>query len=44
MIGKDRFRPLKQNGYGKFSLLTLGGTSWQANVSRSSARAVIRQR
>jgi hypothetical protein len=32
VIGKDRFRPLKQNGYGKFSLLTIGGTSWQPNV------------
>ena len=32
VIGKEHFRPLKQNGYGKFALLTLGGTSWQANV------------
>jgi hypothetical protein len=32
VIGKEHFRPLKQNGYGKFSLLTLGGTSWQSNV------------
>ena len=32
VIGKDKFRPLKQNGYGKFSLLALGKTSWQANV------------
>jgi hypothetical protein len=32
VIGKDHFRPLKQNGYGKFALLTLGGTSWQTNV------------
>jgi hypothetical protein len=32
VIGKEHFRPLKQNGYGKFSLLTLGGTSWQPNV------------
>jgi hypothetical protein len=32
VIGKDKFRPLKQNGYGKFSLLTLGKTSWQPNV------------
>lgn len=32
VIGKDKFRPLKQNGYGKFALLTLGKTSWQPNV------------
>lgn len=32
VIGKDHFRPLKQNGYGKFALLTVGGTSWQPNV------------
>ena len=32
VIGKDHFRPLKQNGYGKFALRTLGGTSWQTNV------------
>ena len=32
VIGKEHFRALKQNGYGKFALLTLGGTSWQANV------------
>ncbi len=32
VIGKEHFRPLKQNGYGKFALRTLGGTSWQANV------------
>lgn len=32
VIGKDHFRPLKQNGYGKFALHTLGGTSWQTNV------------
>ena len=32
VIGREHFRPLKQNGYGKFSLLTLGGTSWQSNV------------
>ena len=32
VIGKDHFRPLRQNGYGKFSLLTIGGTSWQPNV------------
>jgi hypothetical protein len=32
VIGKEHFRPLKQNGYGKFSLLALGGTSWQPNV------------
>lgn len=32
VIGQDKFRPLKQNGYGKFALLTLGGKSWQTNV------------
>ncbi|HKS57971.1 MAG TPA: hypothetical protein VJS12_21915 [Steroidobacteraceae bacterium] len=32
VIGREHFRPLKQNGYGKFSLLTVGGTSWQPNV------------
>jgi hypothetical protein len=32
VIGKEHFRPLKQNGYGKFALLTLGGTAWQPNV------------
>ena len=32
VIGEDRFRALKQNGYGKFALLTVGGTSWQTNV------------
>ena len=32
VIGKEHFRPLKQNGYGKFALLTVGGTSWQPNV------------
>jgi hypothetical protein len=32
VIGKDHFRPLKQNGYGKFALLTLGGASWQGSV------------
>jgi hypothetical protein len=32
VIGKERFRPLKQNGYGKFALRTLGNTSWQADV------------
>ena len=32
VIGKEHFRPLKQNGYGKFALRTLGGTSWQTNV------------
>lgn len=32
VIGKEHFRPLKQNGYGKFSLRTLGDTSWQTNV------------
>jgi cytochrome c553 len=32
VIGHEHFRPLKQNGYGKFSLLTVGGTSWQPNV------------
>lgn len=32
VIGKEHFRALKQNGYGKFSLLALGGASWQPNV------------
>ena len=32
VIGKEHFRPLKQNGYGKFAMLSIGGTSWQANV------------
>jgi hypothetical protein len=32
VIGRQHFRPLKQNGYGKFALLTLGGTAWQSNV------------
>ena len=32
VIGKDHFRPLKQNGYGKFALHTLGGTAWQTDV------------
>ncbi len=32
VIGNEHFRPLKQNGYGKFALRTLGDTSWQGNV------------
>lgn len=32
VIGKDHFRPLKQNGYGKFALHTLSGTAWQTDV------------
>ena len=32
VIGKDHFRPLKQNGYGRFSLYTLGGAAWQTDV------------
>jgi hypothetical protein len=32
VIGRDHFRALKQNGYGRFSLLTIGGTSWQSHV------------
>jgi hypothetical protein len=32
VIGKQHFRALKQNGYGKFSLLAIGGRSWQPNV------------
>jgi hypothetical protein len=32
VVGREHFRPLKQNGYGKFALRTLGGTSWQSNV------------
>ena len=32
VIGKGHFRPLKQNGYGKFALLTLAGKTWQGNV------------
>jgi hypothetical protein len=32
VIGKEHFRPLKQNGYGKFALRTLGGAAWQTNV------------
>jgi hypothetical protein len=32
VIGKEHFRALKQSGYGKFSMLALGGASWQPNV------------
>jgi hypothetical protein len=32
VIGKDRHRALKQNGYGKFALRSLGGATWQTNV------------
>ena len=32
VIGKEHFRPLQQNGYGKFALRTLGNTSWQPDV------------
>jgi hypothetical protein len=32
VIGKDRYRALKQNGYGRFALRSLGGRTWQANV------------
>lgn len=32
VIGKEHFRALKQHGYGKFSLLTIGGATWQPNV------------
>jgi cytochrome c553 len=32
VIGKEHFRALKQNGYGKFSLRAPAGTQWQANV------------
>jgi hypothetical protein len=32
VIGRERFRALQQNGYGKFSLLTIGGATWQSNV------------
>jgi cytochrome c553 len=32
VIGKDRFRPLQQNGYGKFALHTLSGAAWQTDV------------
>jgi len=32
VIGKEHFRALKQNGYGKFSLLALGGRMWQSDV------------
>lgn len=32
VIGNEHFRPLKQNGYGKFALLTLAGKTWQGSV------------
>jgi hypothetical protein len=32
VIGRDFFRALKQNGYGKLSLRTIGGNDWQAKV------------
>lgn len=32
VIGKEHSRALKQNGYGRFSLLALDGKSWQPNV------------
>lgn len=32
VIGREHFRSLKQNGYGKFALRTLGDTSWQTSV------------
>jgi hypothetical protein len=32
VIGKDPFRALKQTGYGKLSLRTVGGSEWQDNV------------
>jgi hypothetical protein len=32
VIGKERFRALKQHGYGRFSLLTIGGRTWQPDV------------
>lgn len=32
VIGNEHFRALKQNGYGRFALLTVGRTSWQSDV------------
>jgi hypothetical protein len=32
LIGRERYRALKQIGYGKFSLLSVGGQTWQDGV------------
>jgi hypothetical protein len=32
VIGKDHYRALKQVGYGRFALLSLGGGTWQSSV------------
>lgn len=32
VIGNEHYRALKQNGYGKLSLRSLGGSTWQDNV------------
>lgn len=32
VVGRDHYRALKQTGYGRFALLSLGGGTWQSNV------------
>jgi hypothetical protein len=32
VVGRDHYRPLRQSGYGRFELLSLGGATWQGNV------------